>query len=173
MKPWLTLVLMGVVLIIGGILAIANPLAASIAVTTLVGIFFLLGGILQLWLLFKTGTGFDGALNWIIALITLVVGVWLLANPLEGTISLAIVVGVGFVISGIARIIWATRAGRDTPSYVPLLLSGAASLLVGVVIFSDFQSLATQLLGLLLGIQLVMDGVGFAAVGLVLRNRQP
>lgn len=173
MKSWLTLVLLGIVLVLGGILAIANPLAASIAVTTLVGIFFLLGGILQLWLLFKTGTGFDGALNWIIALITLVVGIWLLANPLEGTISLAIVVGVGFVISGIARIIWATRAGRGTPSFVPLLLSGAASLLVGVVIFSDFQSLATQVLGLLLGIQLVMDGIGLAAVGLVLRNRQP
>lgn len=173
MKPWLTLVILGVILVIGGILAIANPLAASIAVTTLVGIFFLLGGVLQLWLLFKTGTGFDGTLNWIIALITLVVGVWLLANPLEGTVSLAIVVGVGFVISGIARIIWATQTGRGTASYVPLLLSGAASLLVGVVIFSDFQSLATQVLGLLLGIQLVMDGIGFAAVGLILRNRQP
>lgn len=172
MKTWLTLVLLGALLVIGGILAIANPLAASIAVTTLVGIFFLLGGILQLWLLFRAGTGFDGALNWIIALITLVVGVWLLANPLEGTVSLAIVVGVGFVISGIARIIWASRAGRGTSAFVPLMLSGAASLLVGVVIFSDFQSLATQVLGLLLGIQLVMDGVGFAAVGLLMRNRQ-
>ncbi|QFT58009.1 acid-resistance membrane protein [Sulfitobacter sp. THAF37] len=172
MKTWLTLVLLGVLLVIGGILAIANPLAASIAVTTLVGVFFLLGGVLQLWLLFKNGTGFDGALNWVIALITLVVGVWLLANPLEGTVSLAIVVGVGFVISGIARIIWASRAGRGTSAFVPLLLSGAASLLVGVVIFSDFQSLATQVLGLLLGIQLVMDGVGSAAIGLMLRNRQ-
>lgn len=172
MKPWLTLVLMGVLLALGGLLAIANPLAASIAVTTLVGIFFLLAGILQIWLLFKTGTGFDGALNWIIALISLVVGIWLLANPLEGTVSLAIVVGVSFLFSGVARIIWAVNSGRGTPVFLPLIVSGIASLVIGILIFSDFQSLATQVLGLLLGIQLVIEGVGFAAMGILIKSRQ-
>jgi len=42
--------------------------------------------------------------------------------------------------------------------------------LIGVLIFSDVQAAGTQLLGILLGIDLIADGLGFVAFGLIARK---
>ncbi len=89
----------------------------------------------------------------------------LLANPLQGLISLTLILGVVFLVTGIARLVLSFRL-RDTPMFWLLLLSGAASVLIGVMVFGNFAAAATSLLGLLLGIQLIADGVALLALGI-------
>jgi uncharacterized membrane protein HdeD (DUF308 family) len=169
MRPWLILILAGLILALGGILALVNPFAASIAVSTLVGVFFLIGGAMQLWLAVTDAADRQRLWHGVVGLMALVAGVFLLANPLEGLISLTLLLGVLFLVTGLARLVMAFRM-RDTPMFWLLLASGAVSTLIGVMVLGNIAAAATTLLGLLLGIQLLAEGIAMTALGLVGRN---
>ena len=161
--------LLGLFLIIGGVLSLANPFAASVAVTTLVGIFFLVSGVLGLWFVFRDATQQHRVWNGIVAAMGLIAGVFLLANPLKGMVSLTLILGILFLITGVARLIMAFRL-RETQFFWLLLLSGGASALIGILVFSNFAAAAATLLGLLLGIELLAEGVALVALGLIARS---
>jgi len=59
---------------------------------------------------------------------------------------------------------------RDTPLFWPMLLSGAISVLLAGYIFANFFEIAPQLLGILLGIELLLNGAGLVALALFLRT---
>ncbi|MDQ2095888.1 HdeD family acid-resistance protein [Rhodalgimonas zhirmunskyi] len=165
MKASTGLSIVGVLLILGGILALANPLAASLAVTTLVGFFFLLAGVIQAWAAFEGSAPGGRFWNGIWALLGVVAGVWLLANPLEGTVSLALMLGFVFLVTGVMRIaLGLSMAGGGATRWM-LVLSGVAGIVIGVLVFSDIAQAATQFLGLLLGIELLSQGIALILLG--------
>jgi len=169
MRNGALLIGLGVILLIGGILALANPFAASLAVTSLVGALLLVSGVVQLWMA-ATDAG-DPHRIWtaVIGVVALVAGISLLADPLGGLISLTILVGVLFLIMGAARLAMALRL-RDTRYFWLLLISGAASAIIGILVFTNIMAAATTLLGVLLGIQLLADGVALLSLGLLARQ---
>jgi uncharacterized membrane protein HdeD (DUF308 family) len=169
MRPATLLIVIGALLLLGGILALANPFAASIAVSTLVGVFFLIGGAMQLWLAVTDAADRQRLWHGFVGLMALVAGVFLLANPLEGLISLTLLLGVLFLVTGLARLVMAFRM-RDTPMFWLLLASGAVSTLIGVMVLGNIAAAATTLLGLLLGIQLLAEGIALIVLGLVGRS---
>ncbi len=169
MRTGTLLILLGIVLMVGGGLALANPFAASLAVTTLVGAFLLLAGVLQLGVALvnsavphRLWTGFVGLLG-------LLAGLSLLTDPLAGVVSLTLLVGIVLLMTGAVRLGMAWRL-RQTPLFWFLLLSGAASVLIGVLVAGNIAAAATSFLGLLLGIQLLADGIGLIALGLIGRR---
>ncbi len=169
MRPSTFLIFLGIVLLIGGVLAIANPFAATLTATTLVGVLLVLSGVGQLWTAFAGGDLPHRLWTGLIGLLGVVVGVDLLANPLAGMVSLTVLVGVLFLVMGAIRLYIAFRL-REAPLFWPFLIAGAASILIGGMIFADVMAAATTLLGLLLGIQLLADGVALVALGLLARR---
>ncbi len=170
MTHWLSWVAVGLLLGLGGVLALANPFAASLAVEALVGWVFLIGGALQLYVAYKA-VGMGGRLSaglW--GVLGLVTGISLLADPFGGLISLTLLLGIVFAISGIARLVLAW-ALRDTLFFWVLLLSGALSVLLGGMVMANLMEAATTLLGVILAIELISDGIGAIAYGLMLRSR--
>jgi uncharacterized membrane protein HdeD (DUF308 family) len=165
MSPSKSMMTAGIVLIAGGILALLAPFAVSIAITLIVGVSFLLGGLLNGWaaLYFSDGR----FANAIFALLGLVLGISFLANPLGGLISLTVLVGLLFLVSGVVRLLLAW-AGRDHPSFWLLLVSGAVSVLLGGLILSDVGG-ATAFLGILLGIELLFAGIGLVTLSRMTR----
>jgi len=163
------LIVLGILLLLGGIAALANPFAASLAVTSLVGIILIISGAVQLWLAFAHVADPHRLWTGIVAVVALIAGTSLIANPLSGVISLTILVGVLFLIMGVSRLAVAFRM-RETPFFWMLLLSGAASVIIGIMVFSNIMAAATTLLGVLLGIQLLADGIALIALGLFARK---
>ncbi|MCR8724255.1 HdeD family acid-resistance protein [Frigidibacter sp. ROC022] len=169
MRPASLLLGLGIVLLLLGILALTNPLAASLAVTTIVGVAFLFGGAVQLWLAFSTPDDPQRLWHGFIGLLALVAGVSLLADPLGGMVSLTVLLGVLFIATGVARLLIAYR-NRETPLFWVLLLSGALSVVIGAMIFGNLADAATVLLGLLLGIELLAEGLALIVLGLLARR---
>ncbi|MDF1857204.1 DUF308 domain-containing protein [Pseudooceanicola sp.] len=166
MQRWWTWVLTGLLLLAGGVLALFNPFAASLAVAFLAAWVFLTAGALQLVWAF---TGGDRWLNLVFGLLAFGVGVALLANPLAGLVSLTALLGVIFLISGILRLIIAYGL-RETSLFWLMLLSGAFSVLLGIIVFGDIQQAASNLLGLLLALELISAGIGQITFGTMLRQ---
>ncbi len=162
------LLIIGLLSIIAGILALTNPFSASLAVEQLAGWAFLILGILQAYVAFRAH-GHGGRL-WamLLGLIAIVIGVALLARPMAGLVALTYILAIMFLVSGVFKLI----AGFAIP--LPalkwwLVLSGAVSLLLGIMILANFPQSAATILGLLLGIELLSNGVA-ATVFALSRN---
>lgn len=170
MSAWWSWVLIGVVFILGGLLALFNPFAATLTAEQIAAWLFLLGGLLQLVAAVRSGGWLARVLNVILALAALWLGVSLLANPLAGVLTLTLVVAILFLVNGAAKLLLALTM-RGTVFFWPTVLSGAISVLLALMVFANFPQSAAVLLGVLLAVELVSSGVMIVAFALFVRHR--
>lgn len=168
-SSWWWMAILAVISIVGGVMALANPFAASVAATLLAGWFFAILGVIQIVQAFRV-TDWSGFL-WALAfgILTLIVGGVLLLDPFAGMVSLTVLVAVLFLVTGIAKTMLAFSL-RPVSGWVWVLVSGLVSLLLGVMILANFPWSAQAVLGILLGIELLSNGVLFLFVALGLRK---
>lgn len=156
-------IIVGVLSILAGIFALANPLAATLTAEQVAGWGFLIIGFLQIFAAFKQDTW--GARIWVILVGALFIflGINLLAQPLTGILSLTLMVAVLFLVMGIFRIVLSFSM-RGTPAFWILLLGGALSVILAIMIFSNFPSSALVVLGIMLAVELISNGVTLIAL---------
>ncbi len=169
MKTSTVLMVLGVFFALGGLLALAFPFVATMAVTTFVGAVFLVGGVLGIWFAFRDAGQPHRFWNGFIGLMGVIAGVSLLANPFSGAISLTIILAVLFLLTGAARVAGAFSL-RGTPLFWMLLVSGVVSIVLSGLIFYWFPAVASSLLGILLGFELIAEGAALIALGVAARK---
>lgn len=169
MTNWILWLLIGAITLLGGIFALLNPFAATLAATTLAAWIFLFAGVLQIVGLFRTDGW--GARLWglILALAFIWLGITVLADPLRGVISLTLVAGIMFLATGIAKVIFAFRI-RGSGYFMLTLLSGLVSLALGIMVFTNFPQSAAVVLGVLLAVELIATGITLVSFAFLLRN---
>ena len=172
MSNWILWLFIGAIAVIGGIFALLNPLVATLAAEQLAGWLFLVVGILQVIAGFRE-EGW-GAKLWVLLLgvLAIVLGVALLGNPLAGILALTTVAAVLFLAGGLTKIVLAFSL-EDRSYFWPILLSGAVSVILAIMIFANFPQSAAVLLGVLLGIDLISNGIAVIAMALALRKMKP
>ena len=151
---------LGVAMTVVGAVAIGFPIISTIATALFVGWMFLLAGIFLFIGSFHIhGTGpFFGAL--LMALLMIAGGVFLLFNPLAGAFALTIVLGVLFLVQGAFEIALAFEM-RPHSAWVWMLTSGAASVLLALVIAFGLPGISLIAIGILLGINFASTGLGY------------
>ena len=170
-QHWVLYLVEGIVLVVLGAAAIVIPPLATIAVTILVGWLFLISGVVGLFTTFwmRHAPGFWWAL--LSALLGIVLGVWLLAAPITGAVSLTILLVAFFVIEGVASIMFALDHKRElSGQWGWMLVSGIVDLILGAVIFAGLPGTAAWAIGLLVGINMIFGGVALIAMALHARN---
>ena len=150
--------LAGAVSLIGGIFALFNPFAASLTVEQLAGWLFLFSGVIWLIGTFRAEGWGSKIWSFLVGLALTWLGISLLANPLGGVATLTLVVALSFVASGIFKIMLAYPA-RQVGLFWVVLLSGVISLVLGLMILANFPASAVTILGLLLAIELISNGI--------------
>ena len=148
----------GIISILGGIFAFFNPLSASFAAEQLAGFIFLLVGILQFFVLFRAPSTTGKVLAGIGGVLGILIGIELLQNPLQGILTLTVVIAILFMATGIVRVVVAFGL-RKTVAFIPLLLSGLISIALAIMIFSGYPQSATYILGVLLAVELISNGI--------------
>lgn len=166
---WVWMAAFAVISIIGGVFALLNPFAATLAATLMAGWTFAVLGALQIVHSFRV-RGWGGFL-WalLFGVLTLVVGLSLVFNPLAGMVSLTLLVAVLFLAVGAVKIMYAFSL-RPITGWGWVLVSGIVSLALGVMILANFPYAAASVLGILLGVELLSNGVLFLFVALGLRT---
>lgn len=168
-SSWVWLALLAVISLVGGVLALFNPFAATLAATLMAGWAFAILGVIQLVQAFQV-RGWGGFVwSLLFGVLTLVVGISLIFNPLAGMVSLTLLVAVMFLIMGAIKLMYGFSL-RPVSGWGWVLASGILSLALGIMILADFPYSATAVLGILLGIELLSNGVLFLLVALGLRR---
>ncbi|MEM6638161.1 MAG: DUF308 domain-containing protein [Pseudomonadota bacterium] len=157
--------IVGLLSIIGGTFALANPIAATLAATAIAAWMFIIVGVLQIIGGFRQGG--VGAKIWtvLLGLLGIFVGVSILQHPLAGMVALTTVVAVTFLVAGLFKVVLSFSLEERRFFWV-FLLSGVVSVGLAVMIFSNFPQSAAVMLGILLGIDLISNGVVIVALGL-------
>ncbi|MEQ6890547.1 DUF308 domain-containing protein [Halomonas sp. CS7] len=168
MKAWVKWLSVGVLSVVFGLVVLANPVAASLAVTTLAGILFAISGGFQIFAGLGENKMVGKVLGIALGTVMLLLGLSLLFRPLEGIISLAALATILFAASGAARVVTSFKM-RNTSFFWPMLVSGALSVLLAGYIVANFFAIAPGLLGILLGIELLFNGAGLIALSFFLR----
>ena len=171
-EHWKVFLIEGILLMILGLAAIiVSPPLASLAVTILLGWMFLISGIAGLVLTFwaRQMPGFWWSL--ISAILAIGAGIILLANPVQGTLTLTIVVGAYFLAEGVATIMYALEHRRElSERWSWMLFAGLLDILIAAMIIAGLPGSAVWAIGLLVGINLLFGGASMVGVALALRN---
>jgi len=168
-RSWKVVMAVGVFLIVIGCIAILVPAVAS------VGTAIFIGWLLVVLAAFLTAAAFSAhsvgsvavRLAW--ALLTVIVGIWLIVEPHNGTLTLTLVLGIYFLLMGLTRITVAFL-GRGQPNAGLVGLSGVCGLIIGILVLVKFPSSADWAIGLLVGIDLIFAGWTLTSVALVGRD---
>ena len=168
---WKLFLAEGIVLVLLGCGALLLPLIAGLAVTLIFGWLFLLLGLTGLASTFamRHAPGFWWSL--LSALLSIVLGGWLLFFPGIGLISLTYLLIAFFVAEGIVTIMYALEHRRElSRRWGWMLLSGAVDLIVALLILLGLPASFAWALGLIVGINLLFGGA--AMIGMALAARE-
>ncbi len=155
----------GWLILILGFLAIASPLVSGLAVAVMVAVLLIIAGLTRVIHAFQGG-GFWTGLFGVLATIA---GLVMLGRPLLGLASLTVVLIVYFLAVGLSEISAAFQA-RPAQGWGVLLSSGIVSVVLALLIWSQWPLSGAWAIGVLVGIQLMFSGMTMLAIGSVIKD---
>ncbi|MBS4166429.1 Uncharacterized protein NEOC65_001517 [Neochlamydia sp. AcF65] len=152
-------------LIILGTIAITAPFIATLSIELMVGGIILLGGSAQLYKSFKTIHEPGGALSLASAIISMLVGAFMLIYPMAGIQTLTLLTTIFFLAEGITKIRISLEI-KGTPNWGWLLSSGIIALLMAGIILSGWPETSLWIIGPLVGINMTLFGFSLLALAI-------
>jgi uncharacterized membrane protein HdeD (DUF308 family) len=163
-RLWGLLVALGVVALVFGIVVIANIWASVHLVAIFAGLFLLFAGVMQL---VSRSTGRSRAGRIFAGILAIVAGIVLIAWPGASVKTVAVVIGVSFLIWGVAV---AIAALMDRGEGSGVIASFGVLLAVVGVIFIVWPGPTVTILMVLVGASAILFGISCIAQGLALRR---
>jgi uncharacterized membrane protein HdeD (DUF308 family) len=152
----------GLLLIVAGIAILVHAVAATVISVFFFGWLAVIGGLVGLVAgLFRIGKGgfwpavISGAL-------LLVLGIVILRNPGVAVASLTLLAGTLFLMGGVIRLVAAFQIDQNRGV---MIFSGVVSLVLGLIVVFNLLEASLILLGTLLGVQALVDGISLLVLG--------
>jgi len=167
---WGWLFAFGVILAVLGVICLVNVVDATLVTVAFVGLLLALGGIVEIISGFLGGgTGTRRLIHVVIGILYLVVGIWVLTEPIKGVITLTILIAIMLIAEGILRIWWAVTEAPDWRwLHVGL---GIITILLGVWLWTGIPY-SGIVIGFFVGLSLLMAGIAWMALAWALRSAE-
>jgi len=158
---------LGILFIVLGMIGIAGQVFFSFVTINVLGAFLIVGGGLQLAHAFKSTGWKSVGIQVVLAILYIVAGLFTWAFPIPALEAITLWLAAIFFITGFLRLISAFQH-RHFSEWIWLVLSSAISILMGVLIMNSYPASSLWLPGLLIAIELLLQGwsllfMGFAA----------
>jgi uncharacterized membrane protein HdeD (DUF308 family) len=162
-------ILWGVSLIVLGMLAVASPMVAAVAVNVLIAWLVVLAGILHIVVAFHSREAGSVIWRFLVGIAYVCLGAYLIARPALGVASLTLLLASLFLVEGVFNIILFFRAPAILRSSW-ILFDGIVTLLLGLMIYVQWPSSSSWAIGTLVGVSLIFSGVTRVMVSLAVRK---
>ena len=170
---WKFYTFQGVLMIVVGILAILVPFAATLATTLFFGWLLILGGVVGAVAAFRSKQAPGFWSNLLLAILSVVLGGVILANPLAGTVTLTWILAIFFVLSGLFNFSIARAVRLSTTRFWLVIVSGIVDIGLAVFLIAGLPGTAVWAVGVFLGISFMTSGFGLLFSALDARNNPP
>ncbi len=149
----------GILMLIGGFLAICIPLASGIGVAIVIGWLLLISGVWHLLFGFRSGSGIGGFLwQLLLAIVYGAAGLMILLYPLAGLAWLTLVLATFLLIeAALEFVLYFNIRRRVNAGWV--LVDAIITLLLGILIWARWPFSSVWALGTLIGVSLIFSGI--------------
>jgi len=160
---------LSVLMIVAGILAIALPAVAGLAINILVAWLLVFSGCAHL--VFAWYTRSTGGLLWelLVGVLYMFVGVYLLTQPVAGLESLTIALAIYLFVEAVLEFVLGFTL-RPLPGSGWLLADGIITLILAVMIWRAWPSSSAWAIGLLVGVSMLFSGTSRLMLSLAARS---
>lgn len=148
----------GVLLVVLGIIAIAQPAVSTIFAETWFALILSSAGVAKLVYAFQTRD--RGGFVWklLLSILYIATGVMLFVNPLTGVLTLTLLLGSFLLTEGVFELILAFRL-RPQQNWTSVLINGIITLVLGGMILFQWPFDAPWLIGTLVGASVLFTGI--------------
>jgi len=160
---------LGVLLIILGLVTIALPFLGTIAIAIILAWVFIIGGVIRLIYAIQSRKTGGFGLKILVSILYIILGILLLTNLLEGIVTLTLLLGIFIFVEGVFEVVVAFQL-RPRDGWGWTLFSGIVTVILGILIGSQWPFNAAWLLGLLVGISLLVSGIWTVMYAVALRR---
>jgi uncharacterized membrane protein HdeD (DUF308 family) len=167
-QQWWCFLLLGISLVVLGSLCIVDPLIASISSVMVLGFLLLAAGITQVVSSFWAGRWSGMLFHMLIGVLYAVVGYMIVDAPGVSMLVLTKFIAIFLIVSGVFRIVAALVTRFHDWGWV--LLNGAITLLLGLIINRQLPEAALWLIGLFIGIEMIFNGWAWIMLSFGLRK---
>lgn len=163
-RDWGWFLALGILLIVIGFLAIGSAVVATLASVVFLGWLLIIGGVMQLFYAFRMRAQHHLFLQLLLGVLSLVVGIMLIAKPGAGAVTLTLALAIYFTVSGAFRI--GAALGLRYPHWGWSLLSGIVTFVLGVILWWQWPVASLWFLGFAVGLDLILHGWSWIALSL-------
>lgn len=167
---WWGALLLGVVFVAAGLFILGDVVLATVISAIVIGLLLLVASASEVIHAFSAPHWSGFALRLLVGALYGICGVALIGDPLVASVLLTFVFALALIVSGVVRIFQSFQYWRWSGSL--LLLSGVIGIIAGFVILAKWPVSGLWVLGTLVGIDLLLHGAWWIALGLRLR-REP
>ena len=159
---------LGVVYVFAGMLAVISPIVVTLFSVVFFGALLLVAGIAALIHSFWT-RGWEGfAVQLLAGVLASVMGFLLIADAESGAAAITLILGSYFLVSGLFRLGFGITHPR-LHHRGALMLSGAVTLLLGILITVHWPNSALWVIGTFIGIDLIFYGFSLITLARALK----
>jgi uncharacterized membrane protein HdeD (DUF308 family) len=162
-------IVLSVLMIATGVLAIALPQVAGIAVTTVVAWLLMFSGALHLVFAWRAGRARVVIWEILVGVAYGVIGFYVLAQPIAGLASLTLMLAIYLFVEGMLEFVLAFEL-RSLPGTGWLLFDGVVTLVLAVMIWSTWPSSSLWVLGTLVGVSMFFSGITRLMLSMAVRR---
>jgi uncharacterized membrane protein HdeD (DUF308 family) len=155
-SKWWVFLVQGIIMFLLAIAAFTQPPTFLIA---LIGAYAIVDGVLKVF----SGLGEqpDGQSRWpalIIGALSIIVGLWLLANREVALEALAYIIAAWAVVVGVLLLIWAIRLREEISDEWLMILFGVLSIIFGFLVFNNVLA-GIASIALIFAIYMIVGGI--------------
>jgi uncharacterized membrane protein HdeD (DUF308 family) len=163
-KDSTTLLILGVLTIVLGVIAMSAPLMAGAVAVMMIGFLLIGGGIMRTIFAFKCKSWGKGILVFLLGLLTLIAGIYVVSRPGAALVTFTLFLAAYFVVDGIFEIIEAFDL-KPIQGWGWMLFGGIVSILLGIMIWRQWPLSGAWAVGILVGVKLIFAGFAMTGIG--------
>ncbi len=166
---WGWFVGLGIIMLIGGVLALGDTVLVTLLSVIFIGAVLVVSGIVQIIHAFAN----KGWASFLFALLCgalyIVGGLLIMGEPVQGSILLTIFLLAALAVGGVLRIVIALRH-REVHGWWLLLIGGVISLALAVLLYISLPWSGLWVLGTIIAVELIIQGASWVSMGFALRG---
>ena len=170
-KRWRSVLWLGVLLLVLGVIAISAAPFLTLASMVLIGVLLIIVGVLQGLHAFAYRRWGGFFVDLLASILYLALGFLIVANPGVTAEALTLLIALFLIFGGIFRIVIASMIRFHNAVW--LLLHGAVNLLLGILIWQQWPLSGHWVIGLFVGIDLIFNGWSLIMLGLAAKKLHP
>ena len=169
-KHWWMFTVLGAVIMLCGVIAIASPLQSSVGIVIVLAATLVVSGIALVVTAFWTGHWSAFLIQILIGVLYIMLGMMMTEAPLKTTAALTLFVAGLLMVAGIFRVVAALVL--RFPQWGWVLLNGIVTVMFGLIIYRNFPESALWVIGLFVGVEMLLNGFSWIMLGFDVRNME-